>query len=43
MLSTLGMRALGKGENAALKLFTKLNLGTPVSHVTEIKNTEKVV
>ena len=33
-ISTFGMRALGKDRNAALKLFSILNLRKPVSHVT---------
>ena len=37
------MRALGKGENASLKLFTILNLDKPVSHATPEKNTEKLI
>ena len=34
LLSTIGMRALRKGRNAALKLFAILNLSEPVSHAT---------
>ena len=37
------MRALGKGENASLKLFTTLSLDKPVSYATYAKNTEKLV
>ena len=37
------MRKLGKGKNAALKLFAILNLGKPVTHATQAKNTEKLV
>ena len=33
-ISTLGMRALGKGRNATLKLFAILNLSKPESHVS---------
>ena len=33
-LTALGMRKLGKGKNAALKLFAILNLGKPVTHAT---------
>ena len=39
---TRGMRALRKGRNAALKLFAILNLGHPVSHLTQANNTEKL-
>ena len=42
-LSTLGIRALRKERNAVLKLLAILNLDKPVSHVTQAKNTEKLV
>ena len=43
-LSTLGIRALRKERNAVLQLFAILNLSTKtVSHVTQAKNTEKLV
>ena len=37
------MRVLGKGRNAALKLFAILNLGKSVRHETQAKDTEKLV
>ena len=37
--SVLGMRSIGKGRAAALKLFSIMNLGSPVSQVTWTKLT----
>ena len=42
-ISTLGLKAIGKWRNAALKLFAILNLGKLASQVTWAKNTKKLV
>ena len=40
-ISTLGMKAIGKGKNATLNLFAILNVSKTVIHVTWATNTEQ--
>ena len=41
-ISTLGMKAIGKGGNATLNLFAILNVCKTVIHVTWVRNTKQL-